>query len=230
MAIEHHILVDGNSLSFRGGFFGFSSIVLIEVPDSAPILFDTGHHCNRLMLLDALKAREIAPQDIGTIFLSHLHFDHINNTDLFPEAEIYFSALEWEYAKNPSPEDAFGSIAFNEYLRSRSPHLIEATEGELKPGLFFRHAPGHTPGSYVLHFTNSAGQKVVLAGDACKTYRELVTRTSENQFDEHKRAEKTLTWMAEYADIIVPGHFPELHRSPHGWTWSQPTNLDLIVR
>ncbi len=230
MAIKHHVLVNGNSLSFRGGFFGFSSIVLIEVPGCAPILFDTGHHSTRLLLLEALKQHGLSPDAIGTVFLSHLHFDHINNIDLFPNADVYFGAQEWEYAQNPPPTDTFGSLAMNAYLKSRSPQLLVAQEGELKPGLFYRHAPGHTPGSYLLHFKNAANQTVVLAGDACKTYRELVTQVVASEFDEQQRGGATLKWIADNADIVVPGHFSELHRSPNGWIWSDPTHLDLIVR
>jgi len=230
MVIKYRILVNGNSLSFRGGFFGFSSVVLIDVPDTAPILFDTGHHSTRLLLLNALKQHGLSPQDIGTVFLSHLHFDHINNIDLFPNADIYFSAKEWEYAQNPATADTFGSIAMNAYLKARTPQLLDAHEGELKPGLFYRHAPGHTPGSMLLHFTNHANQTIVLAGDACKTYRELVTYTVESEFDPQQRSAATLKWIATHADVVVPGHFAELHRSPNGWTWESPTHLDLIVR
>lgn len=230
MSITHHILVEGNSLSFRGGFFGFSSVVLLRVDARAPILFDTGHHSTRLLLLAALERHGLAARDIDTVFLSHLHFDHANNIELFPDACFYVGATELAYADEPATGDAFCSPAANEYLRTRRLQTIADAEGELAPGLYYRHAPGHTPGSYLLHYQRADGKRVVLASDACKTYREIASLTVASEFDPQQRAGETLRWIAEHADIIVPGHFPELHRGPHGWLWEQPTTLELIVR
>lgn len=230
MAIRHHILVEGNCLSFEGGFFGFSAIVLIEADGHGPILFDTGHHATRLMLLKALDQRGLVPGDIKTVFLSHLHFDHANNIDLFPGAAFHVGATEWDYAQQPSEGDVFCSLGMNEYLERQDLRLIHDHEGELIPGLHYRHAPGHTPGSYLLHYTRDTGERVVLAGDACKTYRELASLSSANEYDHEHRATESLRWISENADIVVPGHFPELHRSAEGWLWDEPSRLELIVR
>lgn len=230
MNIRHDVLVAGSCFSFTGGFFGFSSIVLIELDGHPPILFDTGHHSTRTQLLKALASRQLSPADIGTVFLSHLHFDHVNNVDLFPNATFHVSAIEWEYAHAPAPGDDFCSIGMNEYLSRRDLRLIQETEGEFLPGLHFRHAPGHTPGGYLLHFTNAQGQRVVIAGDACKTYRELATLSVANEFDSLKRSASTLAWITDNADVVVPGHFPELQRGPGGWHWDQPSSLELIAR
>lgn len=230
MAVQHDILVEGNCLSFKGGFFGFSAVVLVNVDGYGPILFDTGHHSTRLLLLNALAERNLKPADIKTVFLSHLHFDHINNIDLFPNATIYVSSAEWDYSQHPASEDVFGSQGMNEYLQRQNLQLIHEPEGELAPGLFYRQAPGHTTGSYLLHFVNPENKRVVLAGDACKTYRELATLSAANEYDPDRQSSKTLQWIADNADIVVPGHFPELHRTPHGWIWDQPSTLELIVR
>lgn len=229
MAISHDILIEGNSLSFRGGFFGFSAVVLIKVDGHDPVLFDTGHHSTRLMLLEALEKRGMAPQDIKTAFLSHLHFDHINNIDLFTNAKVYAGAKEWEYAQKPSQGDTFCSVGMNGYLQERL-ELLDEPQGELLPGLFYRFAPGHTPGSYLLHYVNEQGKRVVIAGDACKTYRELVSQSAGHEFDPTCRAAATLKWIHDNADIVVPGHFPELRRTDNGWYWDQLSTLELIVR
>lgn len=230
MSIRHHTLVEGNSLSFKGGFFGFSSIVLILVDGHGPLLFDTGHHSTRLLLLQALKERGLSPLDIEGVFLSHLHFDHANNIDLFPNATIHLGATEWDYAQQPSQEDIFCSVGMNQYLKGRSLNLIHEEEGELAPGLHFRHAPGHTPGSYLLHYTQESGKRVVLAGDACKTYRELALTHSVSEFDPESRATQTLCWIAGNADIVVPGHFPELRKIATGWVWDEPSRIEIIIR
>lgn len=230
MNIRHDTLVPGNCFSFTGGFFGFSSIVLIEADAHPPVLFDTGHHSTRTQLLEALARRQLSPADIGTVFLSHLHFDHINNVDLFPDATFHVSKTEWEYAHSPAHNDHFCSVGMNEYLSRRRLNLIHETEGQLLPGLHFRHAPGHTPGGYLLHFINANSQRVVIAGDACKTYRELATLSVASEFDPLKRSADTLAWIADNADIVIPGHFPEMVRGHGGWHWEQPSSLELIAR
>ncbi|MBV6273988.1 MBL fold metallo-hydrolase [Alcaligenaceae bacterium CGII-47] len=230
MPIRHHTLVEGNSLSFKDGFFGFSSIVLILVDGYGPLLFDTGHHSTRLLLLQALKEQGLNPQDIEAVFLSHLHFDHANNIDLFPNATIHLGATEWDYARQPATEDIFCSVGMNHYLNDCSLNLIRETEGELVPSLHFRHAPGHTPGSYLLHYTQESGKRVVLAGDACKTYRELALMHAASEFDPESRAAQTLHWIADNADIVIPGHFPELRKTASGWVWDEPSKIEIIIR
>lgn len=230
MGIRHHTLVEGNCLSFKGGAFGFSAIVLIEADGHGLILFDTGHHATRRLLLEALKHRGLQPADIRTVFLSHLHFDHANNIDLFPGATFYAGATEWAYAHEPAQEDIFCSLGMNTYLERQDLRLIHDTEGELVPGLHYRHVPGHTPGSYLLHYTRETGERVVLAGDACKTYRELANRHSADEYDQERRASASLQWIADNADIVVPGHFPELRRTESGWVWDEPSRLELIIR
>lgn len=230
MSVSHKILVEGNSLSFKGGFFGFSTVALIRVKGSDPVLFDTGHHSTRLLLLQALEREGLTPESIRTVFLSHLHFDHANNLDLFPNATVHVGAAEWAYAHNPAAGDIFFSVGMNEYLQRRKPHLIGDSEGELAPGLHYRHAPGHTPGSYLLHYTAESGQRVVLAGDACKTCRELARLQSANEFDPACRASTTLRWIAKNADVVIPGHFPPLYKTASRWLWDEPSRIEIVIR
>ena len=98
MGLGYDIIVKGNNLSFRGGYFALANVTLVLSADG-PVLFDTGHYCNRPSLVAGLKANGLEPKDVRAVFLSHLHFDHCNNIDLFPDARVYVSRREWEYAK-----------------------------------------------------------------------------------------------------------------------------------
>ncbi|WBU62470.1 MBL fold metallo-hydrolase [Paracoccus aerodenitrificans] len=227
--IEMEILVPGNSLSFRGGFFGFSVIALIRHPELGPVLFDTGHHATRHQLLAGLERANLSPGDIRHVFLSHLHFDHMNNVELFPEATFHVSQSEWAYAKAPHPQDLFGSPAICAWLATRDLRFV-GESGDLAAGLRFRHAPGHTPGMTLLAFEGPDGQRIVVAGDACKTYRELVTGDAGEAFDPLNRSPETLQWIRDNADVIVCGHHPVLRRQNDAWAWEEPSRLDLIVR
>jgi glyoxylase-like metal-dependent hydrolase (beta-lactamase superfamily II) len=228
-AISHRVLVQGNCLGFTGGFLGLSSIVLVRVPGEAPMLFDTGHHATKAMLIRALEAEGLVPGDIGQVFLSHLHFDHANNVDLFPQAQLIVPRAEWAYAHDPVPADLYISAPVVDYIARRDPVLVDDGD-QIHPGLACLAVPGHTPGQMALRYTDAQGRRVALAGDAIKTLRELIDRRVDLEFDPECRSSATIDMLAEDFDIIVPGHAPELHRTRHGWSQQGLTKLELIVR
>ncbi len=78
----YEVIVRGSNLVLGTGFLGLANITLIRC-EGGPVLFDTGHHVNRPALVEALARRGLEPTDIKKVFLSHLHFDHSINVDLF---------------------------------------------------------------------------------------------------------------------------------------------------
>src|SRR5579883_2758429 len=162
MGIEYDIIVSGHNLSMRDGFFGMANVTLISTEDG-PILFDTGHYSNRLMLLKGLARHGVAPAAIKAVFLSHLHYDHSVNIDLFPQAKVYVSQREWDYAKKPHEEDIFMPWLIHELLGRYTVDFLEG-ERKLAAGITCLPAPGHTPGSYALLLETTKHGRVVLAG------------------------------------------------------------------
>ena len=229
LTISHHVLIAGNNLSFEGGFFGLSSVVLVRVDGQRPLIVDTGHHCTRRWLIAALARHGLTTADIGTVFLSHLHFDHVNNIDLFPNARVLISRREWDYAYAPHADDDFIPWLVHEQLKRHDLTLLD-DDGEISPGLRHFAAPGHTPGLQALVFVNAAGERVVLASDAIKTVKEILTGHCEMAFDTIEAGNRTIERIRAGADRIVPGHSPELRRVKDGWTWDEPARLELIVR
>lgn len=230
MPIRHEVLVPGSNLSFEGGFFGFSSVVLVRAGPEL-VLFDTGHHPTRGLLLEALRARGLAPGDIGTVFLSHLHFDHANNIDLFAGARFVLSRREWDYAARPHPDDHFVPWLVHEALERFAGRLeLVGDEGEIAPGLRHAAAPGHTPGLQTLSYEAASGERVAIAGDAIKTLKEALARRCDMAFDTLEAGTRSIERILANADRIVPGHFPELRREGDAWTWDEPARLNLIVR
>jgi len=223
------LLLHGNSLSFRGGFFGLCNVVLVWDSRGEPILFDTGHFCVRSSLVAALARKGIAPADLKHVFLSHLHFDHCHNVDLFPAASIYVSARELEYAAAPASGDIYVPWKIRELLEER--HLVPLPEeGEVLSGLRHFAVPGHTPGSQALAFTDASGKNVVLAGDAIKYPREVMALRSDQSFGSADDSAASIVRILDSADIVVPGHFPVLFKRGSGWLWDEPASIELLVR
>lgn len=64
-----------------------SSISLVRDGD-AIIVVDPGLVASQARILDPLAAREITPDAVTHVFLSHHHPDHTMNVGLFPHAEV----------------------------------------------------------------------------------------------------------------------------------------------
>ena len=63
----------------------FPILVFYLKADGSRILIDTGAP-NPALLSNVLRQAGIGPREIDTIILTHLHFDHCANSELFPRA------------------------------------------------------------------------------------------------------------------------------------------------
>ena len=57
------------------------------------------------MLVKTLQARGLAPEEIDLVVLTHMHWDHCANADLFPNARVLVHPKEIDYANNPRRGD-----------------------------------------------------------------------------------------------------------------------------
>src|SRR5690606_30434405 len=85
--VKIDLLIPGLPAKADHFLFGICSLVLIRTA-GRKILFDTGPFRVRPTLIRALQQFDLTPADIDTIFLTHLHWDHVENLDLFPNAEV----------------------------------------------------------------------------------------------------------------------------------------------
>ena len=69
-------------------FKQFGSCVYVVRMGQYNIIIDTSTKENEQELLHELKKLKIEPRDIHFVLLTHKHFDHIGNLDLFPNANI----------------------------------------------------------------------------------------------------------------------------------------------
>jgi glyoxylase-like metal-dependent hydrolase (beta-lactamase superfamily II) len=229
MKPTYEILVQGNNLRLKNDFLGVANVTLIRAK-AGLILFDTGGYISRLGLLKALSERGIAPADIETVFLSHLHFDHAHNVDLFAHARFVVGAREWEYAASPHPDDLLLPWGIREQLSKSTIEFLRG-EGELDEGVRYFPAPGHTPGCYGLELDTDDRGRVVIAGDAIKYAKEAILKRCDMAFDDVDVGTRTIRRILERADRIVPGHFPELIRQADGsFAWDEPAPFELLVR
>ena len=70
-------------------FNQFGSLVYLLKLENKNILIDTSSKENQQELLENLKELNLKPENINIVLLTHNHYDHNENTNLFPNAKIY---------------------------------------------------------------------------------------------------------------------------------------------
>ncbi|MDE2802702.1 MAG: MBL fold metallo-hydrolase, partial [Chloroflexota bacterium] len=140
---EVELILTGFTSHTDQGRLGFCTVGLIR--GDKTILVDTAHHGRRMMLTQALADRSISPNDIDVVVLTHAHWDHVQNVDVFKNAQVAVGADELEYAKDPHPTDWATSGYFLDMLSRRD--VLAVTDGqELAPGVRILGTPGHSRG------------------------------------------------------------------------------------
>lgn len=74
---------------YQLSFKEFGSCVYLIKIGKDNLLIDTSSKENEKELLIELSKLNVNPRDIHMILLTHRHWDHIGNLDLFPNAKIY---------------------------------------------------------------------------------------------------------------------------------------------
>jgi glyoxylase-like metal-dependent hydrolase (beta-lactamase superfamily II) len=202
--MELKILLAGFPIRSDRGTLGWSTVAAMTTGTGTMIL-DTGSFGDRAFLLQSLRHSGIEPRDVTRLFLSHLHYDHCLNADLFPAAEILVSQTEWDYARSDLPEkmaDPFVPKCFLPYLASRRLTLVR--DGyRIEDGLRVVELPGHTPGSIGLLLEKQA---TIFAADAIKNAHEFHHRNPGMTFSSRAAAIASMEKAASLASAILPGH------------------------
>jgi glyoxylase-like metal-dependent hydrolase (beta-lactamase superfamily II) len=195
-------------------------------------LVDTGfseaeaHHRGRTIECapaHALAELEIDPKAVSTVVITHLHYDHAGNLDLFPNAEIVLSRREFEFwTSNPlaarrlfaqHTDQRANRLLCNAHADGRV-RLIDDAVVDLTSEVRLIRVGGHTPGQLVVDVAGSE-QRVVLASDAVHFYEELANDRPPSvltNLAEHYDGFDTLAELAAAGRRIVPGHDPAILR------------------
>lgn len=125
----------------------------------------------------ALRLAGVDFKDVEHVILTHLHWDHAGNCDLFPEARLWAQAEEFRYALAPGRFFRKSFLAPLSGWAYPPPYLLPNLgfvegETELLPGIRLLPVPGHTPGSQAVLVDTEEGVYAI-AGDAVMCYENL---------------------------------------------------------
>ncbi len=170
-------------------------------------------------LAAALDKAGCPVDEIDTVFLTHLHNDHTGwiapeGELTFPGTQIVFGRLDWEALIAPAGAGEWGRTGME---TARAAGLTEAISGDtvgIAPGIVARHAPGHTPGHYVLDIT-ADDERLLLLGDVLHTPAQLTNPEIGflGDLDPELAFRTRLRFLAEAEEtgaVIAPAHFPDM--------------------
>ncbi len=110
----------------------------------------------------------IKPDDIDFVGVSHFHFDHIGQLDLFRNATLLIGKGDWDLISAAKPDPRINTAPFKHWL-GKTPGKSEAVEGDKDifgdGSVVMLDMPGHTPGHHSLLVRLKNRGPVLLTGD-----------------------------------------------------------------
>lgn len=164
----------------------------------------------------ALERLGIRAEQVTDIIASHVHWDHLDGADLFPNARVWIQRAEYDYyvdsAGRPlrSTIDSLDARMLFDLRRAGRVQLVDGDSVEIIPGIRVFTGGKHTFASQFATVATSSGT-VVLASDNAYLYE---------NFDRRRPIAQTLDSLSNLAaqarmlrlagDIrrVVPGHDP----------------------
>ena len=200
------VLLGGFPGRSERGYLGWSGCYLVTTSKGQRLLFDTAGYNERAVVVAKLAERDISPGSLDLVILSHLHFDHAANWDMFPKAEIVVHERELAYAASPEADGAILRFHAQALRAERRVRAVAGDEIAVTPELTLLHMPGHTPGAIAL-----AVDGAILCGDALKSRWDLQGKLSPPWWNE-AQAMRSIERLKASGAVLYPGHDVPLER------------------
>jgi glyoxylase-like metal-dependent hydrolase (beta-lactamase superfamily II) len=141
-----------------------------DLADAAGLANPPEHIATSGGLPAQLAEAGVSPEDVTTIFLTHLHYDHVGwvaprGQLFFPNAEVYYGEADWAALIDSASEKDPARQVMEAARDAGVLRPVSSAEVEIAPGITALHTPGHTPGHYVVRVTDG-DQSAFLTGDA----------------------------------------------------------------
>jgi glyoxylase-like metal-dependent hydrolase (beta-lactamase superfamily II) len=220
------LLLQGFSFGTSEGSPAFCGVTLVR--STKTILVDVSHNGRRVLLLERLRERGLRPADIDMVVLTHAHWDHCLNIDLFPNAEVIVHENERRYAQAPDPRD-WATASYTGLILERH-RLHEVREGdEIDAGVRVLDVPGHTPGSIALLVAQEA-DTAAITGDALPNARCSLQGTPYLIFHDAGEARESVAKIRSHARVIYPGHDRPFRHDGEEISYLMETSLRVTMQ
>jgi glyoxylase-like metal-dependent hydrolase (beta-lactamase superfamily II) len=166
---------------------------------------------------EGLKSIGVDPATVEDVIITHMHYDHCGNHDMFPKARYHIQDKEMQYATGRSMGHKFTRFPFDEedvvqMVRRvyRNRVVFHNGDAEVRSGITIHHLGGHTMGMQIVRVNTRRGW-VVLTSDASHYYANMerglpfpVTYNIAEVLEGYRRIYE----LADSRDHAIPGHDP----------------------
>ena len=164
----------------------------------------------------ALERMGVRPDAVTDLIISHVHWDHLDGADLFPNARIWIQKEEYEHHVGPDGRrlanaiDTADATMLYRMMQAGRVTLVDGDAREIIPGITVYTGGKHTFQSQYVGVNTEAGT-VVLASDNVYLYENLEKHVPIAQTLDaasNLAAQERMTRLAASPRLIVPGHDP----------------------
>ena len=167
--------------------------------------------------MEALAAIGVRPEEVDTVILTHMHYDHAGHGPEFPNAEFVLQEREIAYCtgkamRYPPLRRSFDIEHVTDMIRANFKSRVKFVDGDydILPGISVHLIGGHSGGLQVVRVETDAGP-MVIASDAAHFYD---TITEQNPFavivslPEMCAGWERIFELGATTERVVPGHDP----------------------
>ena len=165
---------------------------------------------------EGLKAIDINPEEVKDVILTHMHWDHAGNHELFPQARYHVQEREMHFCTGRCMCDPVQKKAYNaedvSHIVKRNfegeSNVLHDANSDFDDGISLHWLGGHTQGLQVVRVKTRRGY-VVLASDASHYYANILQRRPfPVLFDMNQMLNgfSVIRKLADSASHIIPGH------------------------
>ena len=188
--------------------------------------------------LDHLRRRGIAPDKVGQIIFTHLHYDHLGGSRPpdpgllgdFPNAVVYISKKGWQHNLDSRKEGGQWAsyvdfdISQHIFVRGREGAARFEDDAQILPGILTAYLGGHSPCSQAV-LVETADGTAIIAGDVAYHYEFLekgvVARLRTTDAEWIASTDRMVELAERTSGTLLPVHDPligEAHKT-HGERW-----------
>jgi len=199
---------------------------LLEGPHHRRVLVDAGFYRDQFVNSwkpagfvrpdEVVRRFGLTPEEITDVIVSHVHWDHLDGVDLFPNACIWIQKAEYEYYVRDDGSPAHGAIdTVDAHMlaglkAAGRVRLVDGDRQGILPGLVAYTGGKHTFASQYVSVQTAKGT-VVVASDNAYLYENLerarpIAQTLDST--SNLAAQQRMKSLASDPRLIVPGHDP----------------------